>query len=850
MAAEQETSLSIGSRGEVVKELQQWLNYAINAALKEDGIYGNNTSQAVSNFQRESGIEEDGIAGVNTIESIISYEGEGNEEKENGQAVQGSQEEVNASAQEEPEEEGQEEVTPSEPQPEEQPQAEPQPEITSAEDPAAPEEVEAEPAATQAEPEVPTGPEGEDPLMQQQQQTTVGPAPAVPQSQDEYVPTQMDPLLDPRRSKEDQQTANRWQSYANRPAPASPEPTPRPIPNNGVPEIQQATQQIQQQQPAGNNQNSSSQAQASTDPATSTVAPTTTPAEPEAPAPAENLPTEQPVSTDPATSTVAPEEVPIQGYNSRDQFRNDLSQSFLSLKQMINGNSKDGLQELQAQLANIQQRAQASGQNFPKLTKYLTDLQGHAAKWGETFESIGPTHRPILLEEEKSLRQKMQGFWGGLSDTLFGDDVDEDFESKKKEVEDRIRERLQDEQEYIPRPSPSFLRSIEPTDERAFNLDKRQRQLTSTMAVPLEWTGPSIKYLSMDHKDAIVGEKGAATYSRMNHLDPDRYLKRLNNQIKNGKTEAHKRRAREELKNYKNIKGWLDEYMVNGKPTIDINTYTAVYKEVEDKIPFILENGKVYDFLNLEKVFSDDGAISKHIKYCEYWSTKRYGVGELLANWQEALNTYKEMAYKLGNEHTQELENLNDDELAIRHKELKAKDLVKKLSPEEQRELEDLSKWHEKEYLPKLRQQDAAEEQREDENEAAAATRVEDNHKLNQEALANLEQDIQNPATDDSLIAASEEEGNEDLLELAKDHAARVAEFLTTTIEGIGWSEENAPLETDQRSELYAGIGARITNFLTNLNKYKETASMEDFATLEKDFDDIVTLVDDYSTTT
>ena len=109
--AEQETSLSVGSRGGVVKELQQWLNQTFDSGLKEDGKYGRKTSQAVSNFQRESGIEEDGIAGVNTIESIISYEGEGNEDEGSSEEnVQGAEEEVTPAAQEEPEEE----VTPEE----------------------------------------------------------------------------------------------------------------------------------------------------------------------------------------------------------------------------------------------------------------------------------------------------------------------------------------------------------------------------------------------------------------------------------------------------------------------------------------------------------------------------------------------------------------------------------------------------------------------------------------------------------------------------------------------------------------------------------------------------------------
>ena len=387
--AEQETSLSVGSRGEVVKELQKWLNQFTSASIKEDGRYGQKTSQAVANFQRESGIEEDGIAGVNTIESIISYEGEGNEEEENEETVQGAEEEVTPTAQEEPEEE----VTPEEEAEFEEP--------TQA--PVAPEQ-DTTPEVTPEEEAEFAAPEGEDPtLSQQPQDTTVSQEP-VPAGQ--VGDQQADPALQPEQpSPEDLATAARYASYANRPTPA-PAPTPEPAPEV-PPEIPQATQQIQQQT-AGNYQKFHKPAQASTNPAVNTI----TPADFDhgmSPQAKKSEPQAQP-STDPATNTITPEEVPVQPYQSRDMFRQDLNSAFILFNKMVTANNHEGMDQLQAQLQNIQQRVQGQEQQYPKLSNYLNQLTKNATKWA-TYAESEIKFRPILTE--KGILDTVTGWFGG-----------------------------------------------------------------------------------------------------------------------------------------------------------------------------------------------------------------------------------------------------------------------------------------------------------------------------------------------------------------------------------------------------------------------------------------------------
>ena len=56
--------LKLGSRGNEVKVLQEKLN------LKEDGVFGPLTEEAVKDFQRSNGLEVDGIVGANTLSKL------------------------------------------------------------------------------------------------------------------------------------------------------------------------------------------------------------------------------------------------------------------------------------------------------------------------------------------------------------------------------------------------------------------------------------------------------------------------------------------------------------------------------------------------------------------------------------------------------------------------------------------------------------------------------------------------------------------------------------------------------------------------------------------------------------
>lgn len=64
--------LKVGSRGEEVVKLQQALQSRGYYKGTIDGIYGEGTKTAVSNFQRESGLAVDGIAGSNTFAALYS----------------------------------------------------------------------------------------------------------------------------------------------------------------------------------------------------------------------------------------------------------------------------------------------------------------------------------------------------------------------------------------------------------------------------------------------------------------------------------------------------------------------------------------------------------------------------------------------------------------------------------------------------------------------------------------------------------------------------------------------------------------------------------------------------------
>ncbi|MBR3870241.1 MAG: peptidoglycan-binding protein [Clostridia bacterium] len=59
-----------GSSGSAVKELQNNLNQIMNAGLTVDGIFGNDTENAVREFQSRYGLTVDGIAGQATLSKI------------------------------------------------------------------------------------------------------------------------------------------------------------------------------------------------------------------------------------------------------------------------------------------------------------------------------------------------------------------------------------------------------------------------------------------------------------------------------------------------------------------------------------------------------------------------------------------------------------------------------------------------------------------------------------------------------------------------------------------------------------------------------------------------------------
>lgn len=69
--------IRIGSKGRYVSDLQGYLNIAAEKypripKVKVDGIFGENTQQAVLAFQRELGLNTDGIVGVQTWDALYN----------------------------------------------------------------------------------------------------------------------------------------------------------------------------------------------------------------------------------------------------------------------------------------------------------------------------------------------------------------------------------------------------------------------------------------------------------------------------------------------------------------------------------------------------------------------------------------------------------------------------------------------------------------------------------------------------------------------------------------------------------------------------------------------------------
>ena len=75
-AALGDRSLSSGSKGSEVKELQQKLTQLGYQLGKADGVYGKKTEDAVKRFQKNRGLKVDGIAGEKTIKELKRLTGE------------------------------------------------------------------------------------------------------------------------------------------------------------------------------------------------------------------------------------------------------------------------------------------------------------------------------------------------------------------------------------------------------------------------------------------------------------------------------------------------------------------------------------------------------------------------------------------------------------------------------------------------------------------------------------------------------------------------------------------------------------------------------------------------------
>lgn len=64
--------LKYGSRGNQVKTVQEMLNTAGGYNLTADGIYGDNTLQAVKDYQQKNGLDVDGIVGDKTLKELLN----------------------------------------------------------------------------------------------------------------------------------------------------------------------------------------------------------------------------------------------------------------------------------------------------------------------------------------------------------------------------------------------------------------------------------------------------------------------------------------------------------------------------------------------------------------------------------------------------------------------------------------------------------------------------------------------------------------------------------------------------------------------------------------------------------
>lgn len=66
-----EKVISIGSSGDVVRSIQRVLNSLGGYNVKEDGLFGSETYNAIIKYQGENGLKQDGIVGKQTVAKLL-----------------------------------------------------------------------------------------------------------------------------------------------------------------------------------------------------------------------------------------------------------------------------------------------------------------------------------------------------------------------------------------------------------------------------------------------------------------------------------------------------------------------------------------------------------------------------------------------------------------------------------------------------------------------------------------------------------------------------------------------------------------------------------------------------------
>ena len=66
-----ENVLSVGSKGDIVRNIQRLLNYIEDCNVKEDGVYGLETYNAIIKYQAKNGLKQDGIVGKQTAAKLL-----------------------------------------------------------------------------------------------------------------------------------------------------------------------------------------------------------------------------------------------------------------------------------------------------------------------------------------------------------------------------------------------------------------------------------------------------------------------------------------------------------------------------------------------------------------------------------------------------------------------------------------------------------------------------------------------------------------------------------------------------------------------------------------------------------